>query len=60
MLDEYLHSADWFDAMLFDATDAILKGYSCMEIEHGCSVKCTSSAPFAGVTAAISALTRMI
>lgn len=35
MLDEYLHSADWFDAMLFDATDAILKGYSCMEIEHG-------------------------
>ncbi len=21
--------------MLFDATDAILKGYSCMEIEHG-------------------------
>lgn len=35
MLDEYLHGADWFDAMLFDATDAILKGYSCQEIEWG-------------------------
>ncbi|WP_048797104.1 MULTISPECIES: DUF935 domain-containing protein [Serratia] len=35
MLDEYLHAADWFDAMLFDATDAILKGYSCQEIEWG-------------------------
>ncbi|EJU5349543.1 DUF935 domain-containing protein, partial [Salmonella enterica] len=35
MLDEYLQGADWFDAMLFDATDAILKGYSCQEIEWG-------------------------
>lgn len=35
MLDEYLKGADWFDAMLFDATDAILKGYSCQEIEWG-------------------------
>lgn len=34
-LDEYLRGASWFDAMLFDATDAILKGYSCQEIQWG-------------------------
>ncbi|WKS99782.1 DUF935 family protein [Gallibacterium salpingitidis] len=33
MLDEILRDAVWFDDCLFDATDAILKGFSCQEIE---------------------------
>ncbi|MFZ7107899.1 DUF935 domain-containing protein [Avibacterium avium] len=33
MLEEILRDAMWFDDCLFDATDAILKGFSCQEIE---------------------------
>ncbi|MGX2947360.1 DUF935 domain-containing protein [Frederiksenia canicola] len=33
MLEEILRDAVWLDDCLFDATDAILKGYSCQEIE---------------------------
>ena len=33
MLDEILRDATWLDDCIFDATDAILKGYSCQEIE---------------------------
>lgn len=33
MLDEILRDAVWFADCLFDATDAILKGFSCQEIE---------------------------
>ncbi|EOG8743674.1 DUF935 domain-containing protein, partial [Salmonella enterica subsp. enterica serovar Montevideo] len=35
MLNEYLHDAAWFEDALFDAGDAILKGYSMQEIEWG-------------------------
>ncbi|AIJ09271.1 DUF935 domain-containing protein [Edwardsiella anguillarum] len=35
MLSEFLQSAAWFEDGLFDATDAILKGYSMQEIEWG-------------------------
>lgn len=33
MLEEILRDATWFDDCIFDATDAILKGFSCQEIE---------------------------
>lgn len=33
MLEEILRDAVWLDDCLFDATDAILKGFSCQEIE---------------------------
>lgn len=33
MLEEILRDAMWLDDCLFDATDAILKGFSCQEIE---------------------------
>ncbi|MDR8533009.1 DUF935 domain-containing protein [Serratia nevei] len=35
MLDEYLRDAAWFEDGLFDASDAILKGYAMQEIEWG-------------------------
>lgn len=35
MLDEFLRGASWFEEALYDATDAILKGYSMQEIEWG-------------------------
>ena len=34
-LDELLRDASWFEDALFDATDAILKGYSMQEIQWG-------------------------
>lgn len=33
MLEEILRDAVWLDDCIFDATDAILKGFSCQEIE---------------------------
>lgn len=33
LIEEILRDAVWFDDCLFDATDAILKGFSCQEIE---------------------------
>lgn len=33
MLEEILRDATWFDDCIFDATDAILKGFSCQEIQ---------------------------
>lgn len=33
MIEEILRDAVWFDDCIFDATDAILKGFSCQEIE---------------------------
>lgn len=33
MLEEILRDATWLDDCIFDATDAILKGFSCQEIE---------------------------
>lgn len=33
MLDEILRDATWLDDSIFDATDAILKGFSCQEIQ---------------------------
>ena len=35
LLNEFLHDAAWFEDCLFDAGDAILKGYSMQEIEWG-------------------------
>lgn len=33
MIEEILRDATWLDDCIFDATDAILKGFSCQEIE---------------------------
>lgn len=33
MLNEVIQNAEWFNDCLFDATDAILKGYSCQQLE---------------------------
>ncbi|WP_250870456.1 DUF935 domain-containing protein [Hafnia paralvei] len=35
MIDEFLRGVSWFEEALYDATDAILKGYSMQEIEWG-------------------------
>ncbi|UNM95677.1 DUF935 family protein [Ignatzschineria rhizosphaerae] len=33
MIEEALRDADWFNDMLFDALDGILKGFSCQELQ---------------------------
>ncbi|MGX9522486.1 DUF935 domain-containing protein [Vibrio mediterranei] len=37
LLQELMEDATWFDDLIFDMSDAILKGYSCTELEWGFS-----------------------